>query len=409
MNESIVASAIEMIQSWNMEAKILFTPPALGVDVTLAGSSAVAIEAMLGRDIGVGYKRTDPAESQFTRSYSGNSLSSLDYDPGDNMSFTKSRSRIRVVDTTGVLSSKGVPTPVTPYDANNVSPWMIETSAHGKLEKERISIFLTKLSIRNEQCQTNLENEGNPQNDKSTLNVTGNLLIFKSDPDLSTKMPYLPLTSATSSPPRKPLRRRSVSASAATSDLPSVSKILILQNSNNVTTSAQKKLLEQALHYDYTIDIDDTSHIDAISVSIGADNSLLKGGTMITTVFESIYANGSMSAKEDSVFDVILRKRKRDILRHLPVIDVTAGVQNVYIPTQSMSFSDDGQTRYVPELSGGRISFRILGGSELHDFKSTSTSSNIDEDINDIMGIKVFADFGTNSVVITSDSKISEV
>ena len=127
---------------------------------------------------------------------------------------------------------------------------------------------------------------------------------------------------------------------------------------------------------------------------------------MITTVFESIYANGSMSAREGSVLDVISRKRKRDILRHLPIVDITAGVENVYIPTQSMSFSDDGQTRYLPELNGGRLSFHIIGGTEGYNMKPDSMSNSLDEEIE---GIKLFADFGANSLIINSDSKINEV
>ena len=397
-----------MIESWNVQTKMLFTPPALGVDVTLAGGSAVAVEAMLGRDIGVVAKRMEPVESSFARSYSGNSLSSLDYDPGDKISFTKNKSRSRIMDGNGVSSSKVAPNATIPYDANNMSPWMIEGSAHGKIEKERLSIYLTKLSITNQQRQTLSDDDTISHEGKSTVNLTGNLLIFKSESDPSVSMQNLSLnlSPGTGSPPRQPLRRRSVSASAATSDLPSVSKILFLQSSNNSTTSAQKRLLEQALQYDYTLDIDDSTHIDALSVSIGADNSLLQGGTMITTVFESIYANGSMSAREGSVLDVISRKRKRDILRHLPIVDITAGVENVYIPTQSMSFSDDGQTRYLPELNGGRLSFHIIGGTEGYNMKPDSMSNSLDEEIE---GIKLFADFGANSLIINSDSKINEV
>uniref|UniRef100_A0A7S2PAP7 Uncharacterized protein n=1 Tax=Leptocylindrus danicus TaxID=163516 RepID=A0A7S2PAP7_9STRA len=191
--------------------------------------------------------------------------------------------------------------------------------------------------------------------------------------------------------------------------------ILYLQHSNDPSTStttvAQKRRLEQALQYDYAFDVDDHSHIDAVSISIGANHSMLQGGTMITTVLESIYAHGATSAREGAILDVIGRKRKRDILRHLPVVDFTVGVRNAYIPKQSCSFSDDGLTRYLPEVKGGRMMVRIIGDGT-SDYSSMNSVSNESGDYSTtrqlLDGIKLIADVGVSSFVVHAESQIHE-
>ena len=46
------------------------------------------------------------------------------------------------------------------------------------------------------------------------------------------------------------------------------------------------------LQYDYAFDVADDSRLDAVTVSVGASHPMLKGGHMITTMLESIYAHG---------------------------------------------------------------------------------------------------------------------
>ena len=50
------------------------------------------------------------------------------------------------------------------------------------------------------------------------------------------------------------------------------------------------------LQYDYAFDVSEDSKIDAITMSIGATHPMLNGGSMVTTILESIYAFGSVTA-----------------------------------------------------------------------------------------------------------------
>ena len=84
-----------------------------------------------------------------------------------------------------------------------------------------------------------------------------------------------------------------------------------------------------------------------------ASHPMLKGGTIITSIMESIYTHGSFAAREAAIINMKEPWRKRNILRHLPAVDFTVGIQNVFIPEESMSYSDDGQTAHCPELQGG--------------------------------------------------------
>ena len=68
----------------------------------------------------------------------------------------------------------------------------------------------------------------------------------------------------------------------------------------------------------------------------------------VTAIFEYIFASGSVTARENATLDPIERKRKRNILKHLPAVDFTFGVQNGFIPPESSSYMDDGQTKTLP-------------------------------------------------------------
>ena len=141
---------------------------------------------------------------------------------------------------------------------------------------------------------------------------------------------------------------------------------------------------------------------------------------MVTTILESIYAFGSVTARENASLDPIERRRKRNILRHLPAIDFSFGVQNGYIPPESQSYTDDAQTKSLPEMDGARLRVRLLGGIEKDDddLEDVSLEISIDEmpyDDTDTTletpvkeGIKVFADFGVSNIVLNSEPSVKE-
>ena len=118
------------------------------------------------------------------------------------------------------------------------------------------------------------------------------------------------------------------------------------------------------LQYDFALEVFEESKLDSMTMSVEASHPLLKGGMTLTTIFESIFAYGSTTARDDAILDPMERKRKRNILRHIPAVDFTCGVHNIYIPPESHSYSDDGQTLLIPELEGGRMMLNFLGGIE---------------------------------------------
>ncbi len=172
------------------------------------------------------------------------------------------------------------------------------------------------------------------------------------------------------------------------------------------------------LQYDYAFDISQDSKVDALTLSVGANHPMLNGGSMVTTILESIYARGSVTARQHAVLDPKERRRKRNILRHLPAIDMTFGVQNSFIPPESYSYTDDGQTRSLPEMEGGRIMIRLLGGiQEDKTSIADTTLSGLSHDDDNFMeqkessvseGIKLVADFGFSSIVLNSETMVKE-
>lgn len=149
-----------------------------------------------------------------------------------------------------------------------------------------------------------------------------------------------------------------------------------------------------------------------------------KGGTIITTILEKIYANGSLSARDNSILDTGELQRKRNILKHLPAVDFTAGIQNIFIPEESMSYSDDAQTKCIPELFGGQMMVRVTGGFEEVDRlvktgESTAPTSSVSSkklapsrqespDLYVSDGINVLLDFGIDSVALNNQTNVNE-
>ena len=164
------------------------------------------------------------------------------------------------------------------------------------------------------------------------------------------------------------------------------------------------------LRYDYAFDISEDSKVDAITFSVGASHPMLNGGSMVTTILESIYAHGSVSARESAILDPMERRRKRNILRHLPAIDFTFGIQEIFIPPESCSYTDDGQTRSLPQLDGGRLMVRLLGGIE-HEKDNISGRADATDDAASTPvadGIKLLADFGVSNIVLNNETNIKE-
>jgi hypothetical protein len=139
---------------------------------------------------------------------------------------------------------------------------------------------------------------------------------------------------------------------------------------------------------------------------------MLKGGTIVSCILESIYAYGTIFAREGSVADPSEKLRKRNILRHLPAVDLTAGIQNTYLPKQSVNYFDDGNTRSIPEMDGGRVMFRALGGLDESTTSRNSLKSSDPEggggSSSGDDGVKFTADFGVTSFSSTSETKVNE-
>lgn len=129
-------------------------------------------------------------------------------------------------------------------------------------------------------------------------------------------------------------------------------------------------------------------------------------GTIITTILESIYAFGSLTAREGAVLDPSEKARKRNILKHLPAVDFTFGIQNAFIPPESNSYSDDGQSICVPEMDGLRLMLRVIGGIADDELQKNGPSDTSLSPVSD--GIKFVADFAVRSFVINNETLVKE-
>ena len=127
--QQIVLALIDMADTWNFNLRLVATPPAVGVDLTLPGGVSVGLEMMHGRDAGAGRSRQENIDTpMYTRQQqtqqrtfsSANSMSSwtTNNDSGSNM---QASSRFR-----GRSS-----TPQVPFDANDLVPWSVQVTAKG--------------------------------------------------------------------------------------------------------------------------------------------------------------------------------------------------------------------------------------------------------------------------------------
>jgi hypothetical protein len=120
-------------------------------------------------------------------------------------------------------------------------------------------------------------------------------------------------------------------------------------------------------------------------------------------VFESIYAWGTVSAREGSVLNPYEPTRKRNLLKHVPAIDFTAGIHNAFIPEQSLSYIDDGISKIIPQMKNGRMAVRITGGF----MEETSLGREGGKSMKDV--VKVVVDFGIGFFSLYDETKVNEV
>jgi len=396
----LALAGVDILEGWNMDIKAVATPPALGVDVTMSGGVAVAVEMMHGRDAGAGTRRHDPesfvAPPADAESVSGKSMSSWTTNP-ESIAGGKDRRRTA----TSVMST------LPPFDANELVPWFLEVSAKGTVNEDRMTVHILKMSARHEDKQSFTQR-------KSNFTMSGSLAVWKADLLIAQK-------SAMSSPGGLKRRRSNsfshlIALAASSGESASVGAILLSLDETGGSSKAQRLL--RMLQYDYAFDVWDDSQVDAVTLSVGASHPLLTGGTMVTTILESIYAFGSMTAREGAVLDPSEPARKRNILRHLPALDFTFGVQNIFIPEDSFSYSDDGITRCTPEMDNGRMKIRIIGGAYGHEAASSGRASPSHHKSDDhasppntsvVDGIKLIADFSVGSLSLSNDAKVTEV
>ena len=127
--QRIVLALIDTADTWNFDLRLVATPPAVGVDLTLPGGVSLGLEMMHGRDAGAGRSRQEtsdtpafPGQQQQNQKTLGsaNSMSSwtTNNDSGSNMQ-ASSRFRSRTT------------TPQVPFDANDLVPWSLKVSAKG--------------------------------------------------------------------------------------------------------------------------------------------------------------------------------------------------------------------------------------------------------------------------------------
>ena len=381
----IALAGLDIFEVWNLEFKAVATPPAIGVDITLPGGVALALEVMHGRDAGI---RRQDNESQFhgnnpktTSSVSGNSLSSwtTNAETGSNLrSFRR-----------GLGHMPSTPASIQPFDANNLVPWFMHLSAKGVVSRERLSIHIIKCTAQHEDTVSAVPT-------KSSFSTSGSFAVWRAD--------LSKVLASENIPADRKASYGHLVALASSEEAPSVGAMLLYPDDQGISS---RHRLFRMLEYDYAFEIWDDTQIDAITLAVGASHPMLKGGTMVTLILESIYALGSITARENAIIDPGAWKRKRNVLLHLPAVDFTFGIQNAFIPPESLSYSDDGQTKCIPEMEGGRMMVRIVGGIGQQDANHEA----IDERAYVIPvpeGIKVVADFGLESLTLNNESNVKE-
>lgn len=412
----IALAIIGTAETWSSKVSVVTTPPAVAVDLFLAGGVSCAVECELGRDPHAGRSRggagapthrdTPPSHHKQPVSVSkqgvGPVVGAMIGTPtadGDN-SLSSWTTNPEHHSESAAFRSGGVAGAPPVFDANELVPWKIELSVKGSVSHEKMSVHILKFAAEHEGVENGVKVA-------SRFATRGSFAIWKYQLGEVA-------TSSTAFEQPSPLKRRVPSFNHRKSDsfgrsclatlgtdTPSVAAVLLFPED---VESFHRDL--RMLQYDYAFDVFEDSSLDAVTVTVAATHPMLKGGTLITAIIDSIYAYGSVAARDDAVLDPEERKRKRNVLRHLPAIDCTLGVNNVFIPPESYSYSDDGQTLFVPEASGGRMMVRLLGG--IVDMEESSLGSNVAPSDVVSEGVKLVADFTVPSLILRTEGKMKE-
>ncbi|KAL7544123.1 hypothetical protein ACHAXR_013527, partial [Thalassiosira sp. AJA248-18] len=382
-DEKIAVAALSALDSWSTTVKAVVTPPAVEADLTMAGGITLSFEMMHGREVANSRKSAGPPPAMVNgipRDISNESLTSWVTNNADSV-------RLRHSSVNVPAGRMGSHVPSKTFDSNSLTPWYFETSMDGSISKDKIVLNVSR-------CLGRHEDEYAVIPSRSMFSVTGTAIVCRAQSSAT-------LSDRRASPTRPSLIKRQLS-NAVQSNLPPIHALLLFPETYVPKSNRSNN---HFVEYDYAFDIGEETNLDAVSLSYGASHPMLKGGTIISCMLESIYAYGSIFAREGAVADPSETLRKRNILRHLPAVDLTAGIQNTYLPKQSISYFDDGNTRSVPEMDGGRVMFRVLGGL---DESMVSRNSLKSAPILVKEGIKVIADFGVSSFSSSSETKVNE-
>ncbi|KAL3943409.1 MAG: hypothetical protein SGBAC_002534 [Bacillariaceae sp.] len=384
----IAMAVLDTMDSWNSKVEIVATPPAVGIDLTLPGGVSLGIELMHGRDPLAGRTRDLGGDASFNFEDDGeNSVRILPTTSGASMSSWTTNDGTRSDFRTRPINQGSAKL----FDANSLVPWKLEVAAKGKFGKDKMTFHLLDCSFRHEDKEAIFPT-------MSQFHTRGSFAVWKHYPS--------PMMDT------KAMHRAALTSST---DSPSVASILFFPEEMDFLQRDRR-----TVHYDYAFDISEDSKLDAITFSVGANHPMLNGGSMVTTILESLYAHGSVSAREKAVLDPLERRQKRNILRHLPSIDFTFGIGNSFIPPESHSYTNDGQTKSLPGMQGGRIMVRMLGGIKQDEqfYENDDSSEDIGMSIDSPMkiskeaavadGIKVVADIGFSSIVLNSETNVKE-
>ncbi len=422
--QRIMLAILDTIDTWDFKIEAVATPPALSADLSLSGGLSVAVETMHGTDVGGGRPRGGVEAvgnigvgtiygGGFPENNSNETLSTCTMytDKKHESWFRRRRGRINT--RSNVSMNQGNSKNKKGFDANDLVPWKLELALNGKIDQERISVNLTKCIASHDPSKfANVGDDGQPL-DGSRISLSGHFVVCKPDPKVlenssarKLSAPHLNLND------HHHQHNKNLQA-----DDCSVASILLYseKKKNHLLSNRRNNLLQ----YYYEFDIGEDTTLDAVSLSIGASHPMLKGGTIITTILENMYAYGTVGARENSIIDMSEISRKRNILKHLPAVGFTAGIRNFFIPEESFSYSDDGQTKCLPELVGGQLMVRVTGGDpagegvmpiEKTPFNpGNSVRLNRQESLFVSEGIKVLVDFGVASIVLNNESNVSEV
>jgi hypothetical protein len=152
--QRIALAIINTAETWNVDLKLVATPPAVAVDVTLPGGIAIALEMGLWRDYynnnnsnnnnrnhrdsdGAPTPKSTAGFSTTTSVGGGGFEASLDDGAASVQSLsswtTKNESRRQ-----GRYNYTHIPQ----FDANHLVPWLVEFAAKGTVSHEKMSVHI---------------------------------------------------------------------------------------------------------------------------------------------------------------------------------------------------------------------------------------------------------------------------